>query len=445
MVYLYITDIIGSIFMNRKNKGRLLYNLLTISILPLCFLGIVLLALGSYFFRQTMYNEISHELKCVALNTEMLLDTAFPGDYKLTGETAYQLFKGDADITNDYSIIDKVKSDTGMDITLFYQDTRILTTISSSDGNLIVGTGAAEWIRSEVLYSGEAQFYHNANINGDAYFAYYMPLFNSDGSTAGMLFVGKPRAEVDDAVLESVYPLMIAVMITIIIMAICIFLYNKSIVSVLIKIRNFLSETADGDLNAELSPYVTGRNDELGQIGQSILSMQRSLRTMIETDVLTELFNRRSGHRRLNQIMKKAEFSGKPYSVSIGDIDLFKRVNDTYGHDCGDLVLKAVADTLRDHMRTCGFVARWGGEEFLLVFDHMNLEEAEASLNELLVKIRMLEIPYDGNIVKLTMTFGVTYGEDIDEKDLLCRADKLLYNGKQSGRNRVVSQPLSEE
>lgn len=427
--------------MNRKNKGRLLYNLLTISILPLCFLGIVILVLGSHFFKQTMYNEISHELRCVALNTEMLFDTAFPGDYKLTGETSYQLYKGDADITDDYSIIDKVKTDTDMEITLFYQDTRILTTISSTDGNLIIGTGAPELIKSEVLNTGEAHFYNNANVNGDAYFAYYMPLFNSDGNIVGMLFVGKPRAEVDAAVRESLYPLILAVIITIIIMAICIFLYNKGIVSILIKIRNFLSETADGDLNAELNPAVTGRNDELGQIGQSILSMQRSLRTMVETDTLTELFNRRSAHRKLKQIMDKAIYTGRPYSVSIGDIDFFKKVNDTYGHDCGDVVLKAVADTLRDHMRAYGFAARWGGEEFLLVFDHMNIEEAEASLNDLLSKIRTLEIPYNDEIVQLTMTFGVTCGEDIDEKDLLRRADTLLYNGKKSGRNRVVSQP----
>lgn len=429
--------------MNRKYKGRILYNLLAISILPFCLLGVVILVLGSHIFKQTMYNEISHELKCVALNTEMLLDTAYPGDYKLIGDTAYRLYKGDADITNDYDIIYKVKSRTGMDITLFYQDTRILTTISSNDGKPIVGTGAAELIREEVLGTGEAHFYYNANVNGDAYFAYYMPLCNSDGDVTGMLFVGKPRAEVDAAVLRSVYPLIIAVIITIIIMAVCIFIYNKGIVSILIKIRNFLTKTAEGDLNAELNPAVTRRNDELGQIGQSILSMQRSLRTMVETDTLTELFNRRSGHRKLKQIMDKAVRTGKPYSVSIGDIDFFKRVNDTYGHDCGDVVLKTVADTLRDHMRSCGFAARWGGEEFLLVFDHMELEEAESSLNELLSKIRSLEIPYADNIVQLTMTFGVTYGEDIDEKDLLRRADTLLYDGKRSGRNRVVSRPMN--
>ncbi len=428
--------------MKSENKGRILYNLLAISILPLCLLGVVILVLGSYIFRQTMYSEISHELEYVALNTRLLFDTAYPGDYVLVGDTSYRLYKGDNDITDDYTIINEVNTSTGMDITLFYQDTRILTTISSADGELIVGTGAAELIKEEVLYSGEANFYYNANINDEAYFAYYTPLYNSDGNIAGMLFVGKPRAEVDSAVLKSVHPLIIAVIITIIIMAVCIFVYYNRIVSILIKIRNFLSETADGDLNAELNPEVTRRNDELGQIGISILSMQRSLRTMVETDTLTGLYNRRSAHRRLKQIMDKASGTGKPYCIAIGDIDFFKRVNDTYGHDCGDIVLKTVADTLKSHMRNYGFAARWGGEEFLLIFDHMKLDESEESLNELLSKIRMLKIPYGDSTVSLTMTFGVTSGGDIDEKDLLRRADILLYAGKESGRNCVVSHAL---
>lgn len=226
--------------MNRKYNGRLLYHLLAISVLPLCLLGLVILILSSYFFTQTMYEEISHELECVTLNTKSLLDAAFPGDYEQADESACRLYKGGTDITDHYSIISKVKADTGMEITLFCQNTRVLTTISS-DGSLIVGTSASERVCSEVLDAGEAHFYYNAEVNGDAYFAYYIPLYNAGGDVVGMLFVGEPRAEVDAAVRESVYPLIIAVIVTIIIKAICIFLYNKSLVSVLIKIRNFLS------------------------------------------------------------------------------------------------------------------------------------------------------------------------------------------------------------
>jgi diguanylate cyclase (GGDEF)-like protein len=423
----------------QTKKWRILYNLLAISIFPMCLLGIVILVLGSRCFKQTMYNEVASELEYVAKTTEMLFDTSFPGDYELVGDSSYRLYKGDTDITENYDIINQIQESTGMDITLFYKDTRILTTILSSDGSSIVGTGAPTLILDEVLGAGEAKFYHNAMINGDMYFAYYMPLFNSDGNVAGMLFVGKPRDEVDKAVMTSLYPLIIAVIAAIIVMAVCIYMYNRKLVAILINIRDFLSETASGNLTADMNEAVTRRNDELGQIGLSILTMQKSLRTMVETDTLTGLPNRRSAHRRLEQIMERAQSGSSPYCIAIGDIDFFKRINDTYGHDCGDAALQQIAHLLQGHMKSCGFASRWGGEEFLLVFDHMGIQAADASLNKLLDKIRECEIPYDGQTIKLTMTFGLAQGSDIPEKNLLRTADSRLYKGKTSGRNQVVS------
>jgi diguanylate cyclase (GGDEF)-like protein len=420
-------------------KGHILYNLLAINIFPVCLLGIVILILGSRCFKQTMYKEVSAELEYVAKNTALLFDAAYPGDYELVGDSSYRLYKGDTDITSDYSVIDSIQESTGMDITLFYKDTRILTTISSSDGSRIVGTGAPSLILEQVLNSGEAHFYTNAIINSEGYFAYYMPLFNSDGSTAGMLFVGKPRDEIDKAVTASLYPIIIAVIAAMIVMVICIYLYNRNLVAILITIRDFLSETASGNLSAELNDSVIRRNDELGQIGLSILTMQKSLRTMVETDTLTKLPNRRCAHRRLAQIMERAQSGSSQYCVAIGDIDFFKKINDTYGHDCGDAVLQQLAHLMHSHMKSCGFASRWGGEEFLLVFDHMDIQAADASLNDLLDKIRKCEIPYNEHTIKLTMTFGLAQGLDIPEKNLLCIADGRLYRGKESGRNCVIS------
>lgn len=428
--------------MKLKVRSRIIYNLLAIGIVPLCILGIVILLWGAGSFEKTMYKEISSELQHVATSVNMLFDLAYPGDYVLKGDSSYRLYKGGTDITEDYSIVDAIKTDTGMDITLFYHDTRIITTVSSSAGDRMIGTGAPDTVIKEVFNTGKSKFYDSVNVIGKPYFAYYMPIKNSDGTIVGMIFVGKPSSEVDAAVQSSVYPFIIAVIVTIFIMSVCIILYAKNMESVLIKIRNFLSQTAEGNLNATLSPSVTRRSDELGQIGQSTLAMQYALRGMIETDPLTELSNRRSAHRKLAQIMKKhLTDSGRPFCVSIGDIDFFKKINDTYGHDCGDVVLKVVAATLREHMRPYGFVARWGGEEFLLVFDHTDLVQSEKILNELLNKLRETEIPYGDNIIRLTMSFGVTAGGNIDEKDLLCRADNLLYEAKETGRNQVVADP----
>lgn len=425
--------------MNRKNKGKISHTLQAISMLPLLVLGMIILLIGYHYFTQTMYGEVKSSLQGVANETIALIDMTYPGDYELVGEDVYQIYKGEQDITSAYQLVDMIKEYTGLDVTLFYQDTRVLTTIYNRSGERIVRTGAADTIMTEVFKADNAHFYNNAIVNGTAYFSYYTPLHNADGSVVGMLFVGKPKSQVDDAVQKSLYPLLIAVLLTIVVMAVLISFYTKGIVRILLKIRDFLSEASKGNVTAEIDPAVLRRNDELGEIGQSILAMQRSLRTMMEQDALTELFNRSSADRKLKQVMAKAAEQDTPFAVAIGDIDYFKTINDTYGHDCGDVALKKVADILKEHMRSCGFVARWGGEEFLLVFDRMNKYDARKQLEKILDSIHHLEIPYENQVIRLTMTFGVTQGEQIPIKDLLRKADSKLYAGKTSGRDKVVS------
>lgn len=428
----------GGVNMQSNRKGKISHTLQPISIIPLIFLGILILILGTNFFTKAMHDEVELELKYVASNTITLLDTAYPGDYELRGDTYYSLYKGGTDITNDYSLIDKIKEDTGLDITLFYENTRFQTTIIGPDGNRIVGSVAAETILNDVLRTGQARFYNNALVDTVTYFSYYVPLTNSDGRVVGMLFVGKPRAEVDQAVQKTLYPLMIAVFATIIIMSVCISLYTKSLVKVLVKIRNYVTAVSAGNLDAELSNRVLERNDELGEIALSIQTMHRSLRTMVEQDALTGLYNRRCANRKLEQALQKSAQKGTPLCLALCDIDFFKKINDTYGHDCGDVVLKQVARTLNEHLRKHGFVARWGGEEFLILFEYSTLEEATQILEKTREAISQLEIPYENQIVKLTMSMGITGNDGSGLDNLLRIADKMLYEGKAAGRNRVV-------
>lgn len=87
-----------------------------------------------------------------------LLNAAYPGDYRLEGDVAYLLYKGDVDITREYSLFDQFKEDTGLDITLFYQDTRVLTTLYNAQGDRIVGSGAPDVVIRDVLNTGEDHF-----------------------------------------------------------------------------------------------------------------------------------------------------------------------------------------------------------------------------------------------------------------------------------------------
>lgn len=385
-----------------------------------------------------MYSEVEAELSNVSCSLVTMLDVLYPGDYKLVGEDAYLLYKGDYNLTNDYVLIDRIKQDTGLEITLFYQDTRVLTTITGSNGSRIIGSGAPAVVSADVLQSGEPHFYNRTIIYNSSYFSYYAPLFNSDGTVIGMLFVGKPTTEVDDSIQRAIYPLMAADIILVVITSIFTFFYTRKIVAALLQIHGFLGEVSKGDLNANLSPSVLKRHDELGEIAHSALNMQRSLHTLVEQDALTSLANRRSGDRQLRQIVENSAANGRAFCVAIGDIDLFKKVNDTYGHECGDMVLKNISNKLRLHMHGNGTAVRWGGEEFLLVFEGMNLAQSSQLLEEILSDIRSMESEYNGHIIKVTMTFGLAPGNTNDVTALLRTADEKLYKGKTMGRNRIV-------
>nr|MCR5106768.1 GGDEF domain-containing protein [Lachnospiraceae bacterium] len=165
----------------------------------------------------------------------------------------------------------------------------------------------------------------------------------------------------------------------------------------------------------------------------------QKLKKMADSDPLTGLMNRRNITGILEEIESGYESSNNLVSIAIGDIDFFKKVNDTYGHDCGDYVLKKISYIFEHYMIDKGYVARWGGEEFLFVFKNMNADHAYVCLEELRHSVEKYNFVYEGTGFKLTMTFGLdemssTMGTD----ETINNADKKLYMGKESGRNRVV-------
>ena len=430
--------------MNRKResgknkRGKLYYSFQAISMVPLLLYGIVVIIFSSTSFKHSMQDQVYTELKNVASLVDTLLDTAYPGDYSLLGDTALSLYKGDVNITSDYSLIDGIRERTAMDVTLFYQDTRILTTIKNWEGERIIGTQAPKQVLTDVLQEGKSCFYDNVIIRETTYFAYYAPLRNDDGQIVGILFVGKPAAEVNSQVSRALSPIVIVGVMTLILACLFSVYYAGTFLKALYGLRSFFSQVATGNLSEELDPAVLKRGDELTELGRSALSMQHSLRNLVERDTLTELYNRRSGGHHLANSMERARSDNTPFTLVIGDIDFFKKVNDTYGHLCGDEVLKSVARLMKKHLKGKGYAIRWGGEEFLLVYENSRLEEAYESLRTLQEAIRSTRIQSEGNDVYVTMTFGMACDPAKNLKDLLREADDRLYYGKNNGRNQIV-------
>lgn len=176
------------------------------------------------------------------------------------------------------------------------------------------------------------------------------------------------------------------------------------------------------------------------QVEQSLISHNSELQNLASIDSLTGLRNRRSISEYLEK--KADEYQNgrvQGLSVAIGDIDFFKKVNDTYGHDCGDIVLRDLATVFRTFMMGKGTVGRWGGEEFLFVFTNLNGDYANAQLAELQTVIRNMEFRFRDEQLHLTMTFGLSeYDQHRGIDGVIKEADEKLYMGKEQGRNTVI-------
>lgn len=186
----------------------------------------------------------------------------------------------------------------------------------------------------------------------------------------------------------------------------------------------------------ELKTYA----ESLEMLSQQLLNKTRELNESVRTDYLTGLSTRLHIMEKINEEVHRANRGKNTFAVIISDIDHFKIINDTYGHECGDLVLSSIAKILKGSIRAQDVLARWGGEEFLFLLP----ETDEAGAARLAEKIRILlassPIQYSEKDISVTMTFGIS---DFDPKSgidsMINRADKALYRGKSLGRNRVIA------
>ncbi len=172
-------------------------------------------------------------------------------------------------------------------------------------------------------------------------------------------------------------------------------------------------------------------------IERNLRIYNKKLKLMSETDTLTKLMNRRFAE---HELMTFDEKNNNGFiSIALGDIDFFKNINDTYGHECGDYVLYTLSAMFKKHMAEQGFVCRWGGEEFLFVYEGKNGDDARIELENLRKEIETFPFDYEGNAFNVHMTFGLEeYSNKIGHVKTIESADKKLYLGKESGRNCVV-------
>lgn len=432
--------------MEKKARSSIYKTIPAMAVVPILIFGLLVLFICSMRFNSVMHEKVEDELQNIAGTVAVTYDTVYPGEYNYVEyENIAALFKGEEEITGDFKVIDEFKEVTGAEITIFYKDTRMITTIMDGEGKRLLGSGANTVICRDVLDKKEAMFYAGVDIGDGTYYAYYMPILNAQGGCVGMIAVAKSAEEVRELVFKAIFPIVFVVLLGMIAAGFISYRYSRKLAVAIGNLQKALANVAKGELSKEPHYSVMERNDEISDMGRSVVAMQKSLHVLIERDALTELYNRRCANQRLKKILQKAESTGTKYCIAIGDIDFFKKVNDTYGHEVGDKVLIEVSKTLKASMRGKSFVARWGGEEFLIAYDETEYEEGMEKLENLQKEIRALRIPDERfeEPILITMTFGLARGMAGDDIDTLLRiADERLYRGKTAGRNRVVGEEI---
>lgn len=421
-------------------KNKIKIKMLLLTLLPLILLGIVSIAVTSTQFISYSNAEAEAQLKDTSATVVSVIDQLYPGEYNVvTSDSGRVLSKGEYTLNGRIELFDVLKEQTGLEYSLFFENTRVATTIQNKNG-FMIGTTLPDSIWNQ-FKNGIKYNYENVTINNSMYSSYYVPIRNNGNVLVGVIGVAKPTSDIAARQLKILLPIAAVIILLVCLTLFMILSYAKEITDCIQSIRDFVNDIANEKFNKRLNEKIYSREDELGEIGRDITIMRNILRDMIEQDGLTELYNKRTGNKRFEAIRNKCKSNKIPYALAIGDIDFFKKVNDNYGHDAGDIVLKEIASIIKKRMKGNGFVARWGGEEFMLGFEGKSKEKAKKIVESILNEVRRTTIDYNGTVIDVTMTFGVVDGKEDKTSDGLFKiADNRLYIGKENGRNQIVTE-----
>lgn len=192
------------------------------------------------------------------------------------------------------------------------------------------------------------------------------------------------------------------------------------------------------DMSKSIHRYQNSLEEQVKERTKELIEKNQELLKLSITDKLTEIYNRAKLDKTLQEEFNRSKRYKTEFSVILIDIDFFKKVNDTFGHQIGDDVLKESAQVLKDSIRLTDVLGRWGGEEFLIISPQTNLEGAVKIAEHINNAIKLYKFKTYPN--KVTMSIGVaSYFEDMSKiEEILLNADKSLYKAKENGRDRVV-------
>ncbi|MBD5513792.1 MAG: methyl-accepting chemotaxis protein [Lachnospiraceae bacterium] len=261
---------------------KLKQKILLISILPLLLLGIVIIVFGDKQITSVVTDQIEDGLRATTIAVRVMFRKMNNEVYSLNENN--ELVKGDFNISQTQDLADDIKEATGIDITIFYGDTRYMTSVVDESGERIIGTQAGPRAIEEVLGNGGEFFATDAVVNDQLYFGYYVPLFDFETQeTIGMVFAGEPQEEAQAQIRRIIVLIIALVVIVGVICAVLIFITVNKMVKHLEEGVVALSRLSEGKLNIHIEDKVLEEKDEIGDICRAIDKMKVNLSGIINT------------------------------------------------------------------------------------------------------------------------------------------------------------------
>ena len=251
--------------------------IMVLVVLPLTLFGLV--SAGIYYYKQKdmAYALISQELRSLAYNVADQYDLFAEGNYSYEDG---RFRKDEKELTENYELIDRVKSQTDVNVTIFWKNVRILTTLLDDDENRIIGTSLSDNIAEKVLH-GEEYFSSDMKIVNSKYCGYYIPLKQQNDEIVGIVFTGKAKTEVDNQVNKNVMQLAVIVACVLLGAMLIAIVFTRRLMNGLLQAIEGLDGVANNKLTFIIKEKLLKRNDEIGKISKSVYKLIDSLKNMI--------------------------------------------------------------------------------------------------------------------------------------------------------------------
>jgi len=249
-------------------RAGIMTKTLAVALGPLILLAVLSAFFSAQVIRTGMQDEAIKRLEDIVSGVNNSLDALGEGDYRLDGETVY---KGEINVSEKLPYFERFAASSGIDITLFYGDTRRVTTLVDSEtGERMVGTQAADKVVAKVLEGGQSYVDKKLQLNGQAYFCCYMPLANADGSIVGMIFAGEPSSGIEAYIHNEVIQVTFLNVAVILFGGFLIILFSRALSNAIRKEEGVLRELAQGNLDIRVDDKLKERKDELGSIAVAL-------------------------------------------------------------------------------------------------------------------------------------------------------------------------------